>query len=505
MHLRDKYHNGVPTDHFVKIKRRRYEFTDLQTDTEVDADALAALEAELNLGVLTSAGDPPGRWHAYLFVEGLRTTDGRAAEVDAGTWRDLPLPLSWARKMEGGHRGAVTVGAIESITRMEKSGFTLIYAEGSFDLEAIEGTENVGAECARQIALQGGTRWVSGDIEPLETTWCSGETGMPVDDLWEVYFGDGPEPYEVMTSYRIAGATVVSEPAFPQCVIAPEGVALAEVEPLGDEAPEPVPEVIPRPMLVASVHVAETPPREWFDLPELNGPTPLTVTEDGRIYGHIADWNTPHTAYAGQKVHAPRNHSGYAFFLTGELECEGGEKVSVGQLTMGCGHATMRDNPWQAKAHYDGGPGAVQAADVFVGDDKWGICVAGALRPGLTTEQIREFRALAPSGDWRKLNGRLELVACVQVPSPGFPVPRSALAASGADIIDISCRSHYVRIGETDEMEMTALVAAGRVVNDPVRRAFGEMSRRLAALEAAFEERGFTKSEVEDLAAELGL
>jgi hypothetical protein len=47
-----------------------------------------------------------------------------------------------------------------------------------------------------------------------------------------------------------------------------------------------------------------------------------------------------------------------------------------------------------------------------------------------TGEQIDELRRSPLSGDWRKINGKLRLVAALGVNVPGYPVPR-ALVASG--------------------------------------------------------------------------
>ena len=437
----------------------------------------------------------PERWHAYVFVEGLQTTDGRAANVDAGQWRDLPLPISWQRKNEPGHMGAEVVGSIESIERMAKDGYSVLYAEGSFDL----GGEH-GQEAARQVQLQGGTRWVSADIEPLAEEWCSSETGEPVDGSpIDVFFG-GDSGYSVLTSYRVLGATIVAKPAFPQCVIAPIGTQLPDVEPLGQEAePEPT----PVPMLVASItNIREAAaPSSWFAQPALHAPTALEVTDEGRVYGHIAEWKRAHTGYNGVKRYPPRNHDGqYKFFLTGKYACCDDVDVRIGQLTMGCGHPDLANGLWSAKAHYDGGPGATQAADVAIGEDEIGIWAAGAMRPGLNVSQVREFLALSPSGDWRPLDGHLELVACVQVPVPGFPVPR-AIAASGCVEFDGRPRERYERVG--DEMELVAMVAAGRVVHDPIGDAVSHIMRRLSVLEATIEMAGLAEVAAERLTASL--
>lgn len=490
---------AVRTDRFPLIGRR-YEFTDVATDVQ---------EPEAVEEDLTAAVDPTTlerAFHAFLFVEGLRTTDGRASDVGAGIWRDLPLAIEWQEKTGPGHHGSKTVGQINTITRSEQDGYTLLYAEGLWDLGGVNGdgvgadTERPtpGAEVARQVGLQGGTRWVSANIEPIEVDVVSARSGEVIEDLWEAFMDGDDDWYEVLTSYRLAGATVVSTPAFPMCVIAPASVPLPIVAPLG--AVEPAAVTVP--MLVASVTPPLHPPAAWVRQPDLSGPTPLSTTEEGRVYGHLADWRTAHTGYGGRQIYAPHNHTGYRYFLTGELELDDGTIVACGTLTMGSGHAEQAAHWSSARAHYDGGPGAVQAADVVVGEDQYGIWVAGALRPNLTPEQIREFRALAPSGDWRKISGHLELIASVQVPVPGFPIPR-ALAASAAMEFDGNCRQHYAVISGTDEMEMTALVAAGRVVHDPMRDMFVSLSRRIAALEATIDAAGISEMAVDRLAASL--
>lgn len=170
------------------------------------------------------------------------------------------------------------------------------------------------------------------------------------------------------------------------------------------------------------------PPDDWFTDPMLASPTPLTVDDDGRVYGHIATFDVAHIGLPG-KVRAPRSRADYAYFKTGELRTASGKRVNVGQLTLAGGHASMQADAAQAVAHYDNTASAV--ADVNVGEDRWGIWVAGGLRPEVTPSQLRTLRASAPSGDWRPINGHLELVACCQVNVPGFPTVR-ARVASGA-------------------------------------------------------------------------
>lgn len=191
------------------------------------------------------------------------------------------------------------------------------------------------------------------------------------------------------------------------------------------------------PLVASGTAYPVNPPDEWFQDPQLDGPTPLTVTADGRVYGHIASFNTSHIGLPGNRK-PPRSASGYKFFRTGVIAAASGKDIPVGQLTLAGGHAPLSASADQAVKHYDDTASAV--VDVAAGDDRHGIWVAGALRPDVSPTQVRALRASAPSGDWRPINGQLELVACCQVNVPGFPLAREMVASGG---------------------QVTALVAAG--------------------------------------------
>lgn len=81
---------------------------------------------------------------------------------------------------------------------------------------------------------------------------------------------------------------------------------------------EPVPNILEATSLVASAR--RLPPPSWFSNPDLRAPTPITVTRDGRIYGHAALWGTCHIARADVCITPPRSRASYAYFLTGETE-----------------------------------------------------------------------------------------------------------------------------------------------------------------------------------------
>lgn len=172
------------------------------------------------------------------------------------------------------------------------------------------------------------------------------------------------------------------------------------------------------------------PPSSWFRDPSLPGLTPLTIDDNGRVYGHIAAWHTSHIGMAGG-VKPPRSKSNYAYYQTGVVKCDDGSTVNVGQITLTGGHAPLNAGVAKAVAHYDDTSSAIM--DVAAGEDRHGIWVAGALRPDVTESQLRAIRASSVSGDWRPINGKLEMVAVCAVNAPGFPIPR-ARVASGAPI-----------------------------------------------------------------------
>ena len=171
-----------------------------------------------------------------------------------------------------------------------------------------------------------------------------------------------------------------------------------------------------------------TKPAEAFKDPKFTGPTPVTIEGD-RIFGHIATWGVCHIGIQDTCVTAPHSQTNYAHYRTGVVFTDEG-RIPVGQITMSTGHASIKANAKDAVAHYDNTGSVV--ADVVAGEDAFGIWFAGVLRPNLTDEQVAALAASALSGDWRRTANGLELVAALAVNVPGFPIPRTSLAASAA-------------------------------------------------------------------------
>jgi hypothetical protein len=173
---------------------------------------------------------------------------------------------------------------------------------------------------------------------------------------------------------------------------------------------------------------AQRPPLDWFKNPGLSGPTALTVTDEGRVFGHVAAWGVCHVGMPGC-VTAPTSQTDYAYFMTGSERTAEGVDVPVGKLTVGGGHATPEAGYQAAAAHYDDVATAV--ASVFAGEDDHGIWVAGWVIPGTSDEAIAALTRSPLSGDWRRIGGNLELIAAHAVNTPGFPIPRARVRFSG--------------------------------------------------------------------------
>jgi 2'-5' RNA ligase len=180
----------------------------------------------------------------------------------------------------------------------------------------------------------------------------------------------------------------------------------------------------------AAVKVPVDPPRRWFEDPHLSQPTPLTVTDRGRAFGHVATWGECHIGLDGACIMPPSSPSNYARYRTGEVRCSDGSRIETGRITVGGLHADRSYGPAEAIAHYE--DCALAVADVAAGEDAHGIWVSGALRPGITPEQVRVVMATPPSIDCRRFGSQLDLVNVHLVNVPGYVTPRYAFRKDGA-------------------------------------------------------------------------
>lgn len=379
-------------------------------------------------------------WEGELGFEGRFTGDGRYITKGALYFDEtqLPMPLRYAPEDMGAHGGAQVIGLIQTLA--VKNG--VVKATGIIDTSTELGTRVVNG------LLKGTIKGVSMDLDDYEVEMRikaevyeeykaavaelmasleeEDSEGEEKDEIAEsedengyVKVGEAAADDEVvyMTSARIRAATLVDIPAFAEAY-----VALVKQE-------EAITAAATSYALTAAAPI--NPPSAWFTDPALREPTPMTFTEDGRVFGHIALWGTCHTGYAGICKTPPFSRTNYAWFRTGALHTDDGKEIAVGHLSMDTGHASLSLGAAPAAHHYDD-TGTV-VADLVCGEDQHGIWVAGALRPGIAPEKMRALRAAPVSGDWREVGGNLELLHLLAVNLPGFPVPRTkALVASGA-------------------------------------------------------------------------
>lgn len=423
-----------------------------------------------------------------LVPEGTVTRDGRMWEKGSLWWSNGPWPL-WAltENSGGGHGGAVLAGRIESITR--DPGTSIVSAEGRFMLtdEALEAAKmvadqvlrGVSADLAQMKGVQIGPEIVV--VEDLPDPDGNGVVKLPDETF------DDTVVWLQVTEAEVMGATLCAAPGYkdagvvlldPVPASSGDGEGLSLVASVIHDIGRVVPEsrrYVFEPLAAAASAPPVDPPAAWFEHRPFDGPTRLTIDDDGAVYGHLATWNTGHRGYLSRQVTPPHNKSGYAHFLTGRVRTAEGVDVPTGVLTMGGGHApTTSDYDIAAtKAFYDDVTTAV--ADLTVWEDEHGIACAGALRPGVTPEQVRTLRASNPSGDWRPQGRQLEMVAVHAVNVEGFPVFEQAVAASGQVLALVAS----FQPGEVGEVVVRSGLTEPRVVPE-VRTEL-----RIAALEAA--------------------
>jgi len=385
-------------------------------------------------------------WRCLLAVEGVLTEDGRFLDPGSIVWRDLPLTLmAMDETTEGGHLGAKVAGRIDQIWRDGNE----IWGAGVFN------SDEFGSHIQALVSNQS-LRGNSVDLAILGHEYRNPETGEALDDeqIMDILMSGGNVTFSV-TEGVILASTVCPTPA-----IAEANIILASGFPrMTFYAPFREEEVLTASAAgMAPLH----PPSAWFDDPKLSAPTPLTVTDDGKVFGHAALWNSCHIAEPngpGVCVPPPRSGLSYECFHHGAVKTEEGHDVAVGQITMSTFHAGS-DLGWKAaREHYEH-TGAV-VADVRAGEDRHGIWVSGALRPDLPAAKVREMKAGSISGDWRSVIGRgLEFIGALIVNIGGFPVPRP---------------SAHIVASASGEEEVLSLVAAGIV--EPADEVDG-MSRR---------------------------
>src|SRR5690606_16023417 len=227
-------------------------------------------------------------------------------------------------------------------------------------------------------------------------------------------------------------------------------------------------------------------PAAWFREPEGLGTEdgPVHVTDDGRIYGWVAQRGVCHDGYTGQCVTIDQlGDVDTSYFLRSRVRLDDGSQIRVGVFTMNAGHDNDGTDAASTRALFDNT--RTVAGIVTVGTNAHGMWFSGAAAPWLSEWDRSVFAACAPSGHWRRdRGGRWSLRAVLSVPVPGYPTRLAASAVARANLA-LTASATPLR-GPVPGVDLDALAAAlAPAVVD-------EMERRQAARE-----------EVERLAAEL--
>jgi hypothetical protein len=382
------------------------------------------------------------RFRTMLAPINASTGDGRRFGTGAITMAETPFPFEWARSREGGHDGAVVIGAVQEVATLttgqaiEQGYLSAERAEG-MDLSALgvwakgELFDGIDRERMPRLAedtaealhlIEAGTLGPSVDLDTFEgVPVAAGTDDVMTAEAFERHFeatGEEPRLELLITAGRVRAATLVSIPAFAETsrplelLPAEEG---AEIDVQAEHA------------LVASVGAAPVLDIAAFDRPLLAGPTPITYDfERGIVFGHIATWRTCHSGYPDVCVTAPKDATGeYATFNRFPVETDGGV-VWAGRLTVGGRHAGLALSAGAAMGEYDG---KTVAAHVRAYSDEFGIVVAGVIEPGLTDADRQVLARRKVSGDWRETSAGLSLVEVLALSpgprahsEPGFPV-----------------------------------------------------------------------------------
>lgn len=327
-------------------------------------------------------------WSGVLARLGVPTGDNRIIAPGDVSSRTLPLPLMWQPTTGDGHGGAVVVGSIDTV---QVTGDMVLATGRMLETAPYEVYE----------LLDAGVIGPSVDLDDVE---------YQMDDAERI----------VITRARISGATLVAIPAFADVSVNLNPVD-ADCDPTTEDC-SPVSNYV-----LASAAPAQLPPRAWFERPDLDRLTPVTVSDSGRVFGHIAGWDTCHVGLPGC-VTPPHSFAGYAYFHQASQVTAEGEELAVGTMVAGPRHADPQAAFHAAAQHYDDPSAAV--AKVVAGEDEHGIWVAGWVPPGVSEEARQVFMSNPVSGDWRRVAGSLELIAVCSVNSAGFPIPRARVAFS---------------------------------------------------------------------------
>lgn len=167
-------------------------------------------------------------------------------------------------------------------------------------------------------------------------------------------------------------------------------------------------------------------PAEHFEKWDTSGKeyTPLQVTSDGRVFGHVAgggcyrDGSNACLRYQRDPDPELKN------FHTHTTTLDNGEVIRTGAITAGSNHADTSMSLAEARAFHEN-TGTIFARVIAWEDKRGRLAVAGSVVPGLDDRTIGQVAGAPVSIEiWptRETNGIPTLTAMQAVISPAWPV-----------------------------------------------------------------------------------
>lgn len=361
-------------------------------------------------GDMTTPEKLPSGWRGPIAALDVPTSDNRMlATPPDGVIRTRAYPLTLTRNHVGDPTGYPTIGSVDAVWMQDG----LLWGEGRFDLGGQDGQD-----AARQLAGGFINRM---SIDPVEVTaqvrlYDANGNEVSYTENYDTptELTEGMREVTVFTDWVLAGLAMVPIPAYTQ----------AAVEPVFDYEPS---QSRQNAEVVVAAIGGQRFTKEFFDF-KATGPTKMTVTDDGHIYGHVRFHGTCYQYGQGRGdggycMEPPPSACGYAKFHAHSAILDDGSVIDVGALTFGDGHES-RGGLIASRRHYD--DVATIAAKVVASDDEWGVFVTGEVLDA--HQDTAHDLLLSPlSGHWEPdadNDGHLEMLAAHIVVTPGYNVRR---------------------------------------------------------------------------------
>lgn len=352
------------------------------------------------------------KWAGIITKINTETSDGRI--IEKVTWRELPLTLRAQWNEDTGHDGADnSVGRIDRIWIEGND----VMAEGTF-------MDTQGGRTAQYLVEEQSLRGVSVDAGAVlaeERHYKHGQLISP-EDYWDV---EPDKTVLAFAEYEISAATLVATPAVAEAYISIK------------EEPE----------AVKASGKPSTMPAEWFQKQDLTEPTKFTISTDGRMSGHLFQWDQCHSGYQGVCVR-PAKQDEYNEFHCGETHLDNGETIPTGPIFYGGKHSPEMDSfrsDRDLQEHFENT--CKQLGRVHLWPDEFGVQACGATFKDVPQADVDRCLSGFPSGEWWDFGGtgKVKMSVLLVVNKPAYAYTQKSgntqrLVASLGQISGKTCK-----------------------------------------------------------------